>query len=204
MTTVSLISGDDMGLGKIDTADKIADIATYADIISLPTSFSSPTFAAAVTSSKSAGLQVHAWVADVAAPSYATLVDLEIDGLFTNNAAYAQGALAVLELARLEGKEIQGPDIHDNIPDQDNSNEALDGSPFDHAGVIAGVLGAGIGAMFAVVVMAGYFGRGRGRGDGKEEKKKKNGFERVRGEEPRNAWQLRLDGQSMAMDEQDS
>ena len=49
--------------------------------------------------------------------------------------------------------------------------EALDGSPFDHAGFIAGVLGAGIGAMFAIVVMAGYFERWRGRGEGKGKKK---------------------------------
>eukprot|EP00620_Florenciella_sp_RCC1587_P015256 CAMPEP_0182563310 /NCGR_PEP_ID=MMETSP1324-20130603/5479_1 /TAXON_ID=236786 /ORGANISM="Florenciella sp., Strain RCC1587" /LENGTH=351 /DNA_ID=CAMNT_0024776475 /DNA_START=42 /DNA_END=1097 /DNA_ORIENTATION=+ len=112
LPTVSLINGGDDGIAKLSKdgetvdADLVALIATYADILALPTSFDEDFFADAVTAAQTTGMVVHAWVADDDAGLYSRLTDLGVEATFTNNMAYGKGALDMMEL--MEGQQAKG------------------------------------------------------------------------------------------------
>lgn len=123
LTTISLINSKQTGIDKIDTVEKVEEIATYADIIYIPTSFDEDFFAAAVKNARGAGMGVHAWVADDDASLYARLVDLDVDATFTNNVAFAEGVLQTLPNSDLskeeeerEKKEYEEGRIFENVP----------------------------------------------------------------------------------------
>ena len=105
LTTIFLVNGGKAGEAKIETKENVEEISTYADFLSIPTSFDENFFADAVKNARAAGMGVHAWVADDDASLYARLVDLGVDATFTNNVAFAEGVLQAIDPDSDLGKE---------------------------------------------------------------------------------------------------
>jgi hypothetical protein len=66
-------------------------------------------FASVVQTSHDAGMDVHAWVADMDQTLFTRLADLDIEGSFVNDISYARGALEMREamLAEQEAKKVE-------------------------------------------------------------------------------------------------
>ena len=146
LPTVSLINGGSTGELKLSTdkekvnPDMVAEIATYADILSLPTSFPSAFFADATEAGKDAGMSIHAWYVDDDPELYTFLTDLGVDATFTNNMAYSHGAADMIDFLQDSGR-LSGQDS----PEETNSKSG-DGAM---SSLVLPV------AIFAVVAMAG-------------------------------------------------
>jgi hypothetical protein len=145
LTTISLINSKQTGIDKIDTVEKVEEIATYADIISIPTSFDEDFFAAAVKNAR---------VADDDASLYARLVDLDVDATFTNNVAFAKGVLQTLPSSDLSKEE------EEREKKENEEGRIFDGNvPLLVAALCCGVFVGGVG----VAIKAR-----RGKGNGEE------------------------------------
>jgi len=160
LTTISLINGGSAGESKVDSKEKVAEISTYADYLSLPTSFDEQFFADTVSAGRDAGMGIHAWVADDDAELYSRLVDLKIDATFTNNVAFAEGVLSVIDPAK------------DDLNDQGNGpwwKPSSEESPSSYSGlavlVAAVCSGIAVGGVAAVSLM---MKRGGGKGGVRE------------------------------------
>ncbi|GMH71176.1 hypothetical protein TL16_g05583 [Triparma laevis f. inornata] len=145
LPTVCLINGGSAGELKISTDKKtvdpemVAEIATYSDMLSLPTSFDSNFFAAATKAGKDAGMTIHAWYVDDDPELYTFLTDLGVAATFTNNMAYSHGAADMIDFLQDSGRLGDG-----------DSQEKLSKGKTNFTNSI--VLPA---ALFAVVAMAG-------------------------------------------------
>ncbi|GMH59550.1 hypothetical protein TrST_g11512 [Triparma strigata] len=110
LPTVCLINGGSTGEDKLSTdgktidPDKVSAIATYSDMLSLPTSFEKDFFADAAKAGQDAGMTIHAWYVDDDPDLYAFLTDLNVAATFTNNMAYSSGAADMIDYLEDSGR----------------------------------------------------------------------------------------------------
>jgi len=100
LTRVQLAQGDAMGKAKVSPLEQLQFVATYAQAISIPTSWDEDFFDETVNMALTeTPLKVHAWVTETDAALYTRLANLGVENAFSNNIPFGEGALKEAQLA---------------------------------------------------------------------------------------------------------
>ena len=98
---VQLANGNDSGKATVSPLSQLQKVATYAQAISIPTSWDADFFDETVALAQAeTTLDVHAWVADGDPNLYTRLAGLGIVNAFTNDVPFGQGTLSESALCR--------------------------------------------------------------------------------------------------------